>query len=286
VKTIEKALQKHRDQGEATSESRTQAAPLRGPAYRERPSGGPVSPIHVDLQHLRRIGIWPPAAMERQMRDEYRRIKRPLLANSTGRGAVSVERGNLIMMTSARPAEGKTFISVNLALSIAQEPDFDVLLIDGDVLSPAVSSIFGLEDRPGLLDVLSDASLPLESVTVPTDIPSLSILPAGRAQLLSTELLSSIRMDEIAGRLAAAGSHSIVLFDSPPLLPSPEAASLAHPVGQIVFVVKEGYTQQQDVIAAEELLDPGKPINFVLNQSRAGGPDYGYYSGGYGSSGE
>src|SRR5690606_4713039 len=111
--------------------------------------------------------------------DQYRHIKRPLISNATGRGGERLERGQLIMMASAMPGEGKTFTSINLALSMALEKDLSVLLVDADVAKPHISRTFGVEQEPGLLDILKDESSRVESVILPTDVPNLCILPAG-----------------------------------------------------------------------------------------------------------
>src|SRR5690606_6116067 len=116
---------------------------------------------------------------ERELADQYRQIKRPLIANAIGRGVQKPKNGHLIMMASALPGEGKTFTSINLALSLALEKDISVLLADADVPKPHISRIFGVETEPGLIDVLANESLDVESLILPTDTPHLSILPSG-----------------------------------------------------------------------------------------------------------
>ena len=296
---IEKALGRQRSN---TAESPVRPEPEREPEQNGATTAGaaaavapttppqgtaPIAagePVVMDLGRLRRHGIYPPPSMEHQIRDEYRRIKRPLLANATGRGAVAVAQGNLIMITSAMPGEGKTFTSVNLALSIARDPDFTVTLVDGDVARARTSRILGVQERPGLLDLLADERLQPSELILPTDVPSLSLLPAGRPHALSEELLSSDRMSRVLGQLGDASTHHILLFDSPPLLVSPEAVTLSSNVGQIVVVVKAAETLRHQVDAALNLLDEEKAINMVLNQSRGpAGGDYGsYYGYGYG----
>lgn len=296
---IEKALGRQRDPNEnpaqppADENTEPQATAAAVPATETvaEPAApaeahGPVAAgerIPMDLTRLRRYGIYPPPSMEHQIRDEYRRIKRPLLANASGRGAVPVQRGNLIMITSAMPGEGKTFTSLNLALSIARDPDFSVTLVDGDVARARTSRILGMQERPGLLDLLADERMLASDLILPTDINSLSLLPAGRPHSLSEELLSSHRMSRVLGQLADPSTHHIILFDSPPLLVSPEAVTLSGNVGQIVVVVKAAETLRHQVDAALDLLDEDKAINMVLNQSRGpAGGDYGsYYGYGY-----
>ncbi len=286
---IEKALGRQRDPDEqAQSEAQPAQAVAAGGA-RPMPAHGPVPPaklsesVHVDLTRLRQNGIYPPPSMERQIRDEYRRIKRPLLANAPGRSAMAVANGNLITITSALAGEGKTFTSLNLALSIARDPDFSVTLVDGDVARANTSGLLGIQERPGLLDLLADEGLAAGELILPTDVESLYVLPAGRPHGLSEELLSSERMDRVLAQLSEPTTRHIILFDSPPLLASTEAVTLASHVGQIVLVVKAATTPRHQVAAALELLDANKAINLVLNQSRGpAGGDYGsYYGYGY-----
>lgn len=233
----------------------------------------------VDFRQLRRYGIFPPDAMKPGVRDQYRRIKRPLLANAIGRKGLSVDRGNLIMVTSALPGEGKTFTSLNLALSIAQDPDFSVTLVDGDVVRAHVSRLLGVRDTLGLLDLLADESIAPGELVRPTTVESLNVLPAGRPHPRNEELLSSSRMERVISALADRNRHHIMLFDSPPLLSSPAALSLSSAVGQVVVVVKAGSTLRHQVVEAVDLLDQSKAINMVLNQTLGGigGEEYGDY---------
>lgn len=218
--------------------------------------------------------------------EQYRSIKRPLLMNAMGKSAAPVEKGNLIMVVSALPGEGKTFTSVNLALSMAMERDTTILLVDGDVSNPSLSRMLDLADLPGLTDVLLDGELDLGDVILDSNVPGLKVLPAGRIHPNSTELLASDKMAALTDELAMRYSNRIVLFDSPPLLITTQASVLTHQMGQILVVVDAGETSQQAVIDAIEMLDRSKVIGTVLNKQRwqFGQRTYGYYYG-YGSKG-
>ncbi len=233
----------------------------------------------VDRRALRMAGLMPPENQERALADQYRHIKRPLIGAATGRGGHKLGKGQLIMMASAMPGEGKTFTSINLALSMALEKDMSVLLVDADVPKPHISRTFGVDAEPGLLDVLRDPRTSVESVIIPTDVPNLSILPAGVRSDTATELLASHRMEETVNHLAASNPSRIVLIDSPPLLLTSESRALAHWVGQIVLVIRAGFTPQQAVMDAIAFLGDNKSIGLVLNQSNTATPGY-YY--GYG----
>lgn len=238
--------------------------------------------IRIDRESLRALGLLPPEHHERVLADQYRQIKRPLIANATGRGGVErLPKGQLIMVASAMPGEGKTFTSLNLALSIAMEKDVSVLLIDADALKPHIDRALGIQGEPGLLDLLRDESLHPESFIIPTDVPGLSVLPIGDATETTTELLASHRMEEIMGMLVASDSNRIAVIDSPPLLLTSESRVLADAVGQIVLVVRAESTLQQSVLDAISHLGEDKSIGLVLNQSTNVAPS-GYYYG-YGS---
>jgi exopolysaccharide/PEP-CTERM locus tyrosine autokinase len=171
------------------------------------------------------------------------------------------------MVASAMPGDGKTFTSINLALSFAMEKDLSVVLVDADVAKAHLSRILGVENELGLMDLLHDEQLDPESVVLPTDVPGLSILSAGKAKENATELLSSARMEHVAAQISARDPKRIVLFDSAPLLITSEAMALASAVGQIVMVVRAGVTPQSAVLDAIELLGEGKSIGLVLNQT-------------------
>ena len=255
------------------------SAPAMHPSA-ERASLGTLSPpLHIDHAHLRAHGLMPPEGAAQRMADEYRRIKRPLLAGAFGKGAARLPHGNLIMVGSSVPGEGKTFTSLNLALSIVQELDFTVLLVDADVAKPHISRVLELNDKPGLIDVLLDDSLDLQEVLVSTDVEGLRILPAGPVHRQSTELLASERMAALAAQMAERYPDRVLVFDTPPLLATTEAQAMSHLMGQVVLVVRAGITPQQAVLQSLETLGQRAGVNVVLNQLRGAWSDpyYGYY---------
>ena len=184
------------------------------------------------------------------------------------------------MVTSALAGEGKTFTSLNLAISIAQEQDLTVLLVDGDVAKPYISEVFGVSEMSGLLDLLQGDSRGPESLVVQTDMKGLSILPAGAPRSDANELLSGSRMENIVQQLVSRFPQRIVIFDTPPLLQTSESKVLASMAGQIVLVVKAESTSQGAVAEALQVLGGEKTVNLILNQSRTAGIEnryeYGY----------
>ena len=226
----------------------------------------PGQAVAIDQDALRAAGMLPPVHQEHEIAQQYRRIKRPLINNALGRGVAQLAGGNIIMITSAVPGEGKTFMSLNLALSMRLEEDVTVLLVDGDVVNPRFTQILGLESRPGLLDLAKDPALSAEMVIVPTDLPGLSFLPAGRQDANATELVASARMHQVVSKLGSENPARLVLFDSAPLLVTTESQALAHFAGQVVVVVHADQTQQHVVFDALETLGEDKPVFLVLNQ--------------------
>lgn len=214
--------------------------------------------------------------------DEYRRIKRPLLSNAFGKSASLVDHGNLILVTSSVPGEGKTHTAANLALSIAQEKDHTVLLVDCDVNKHGMSKLFGLTDQPGLVDVLEDDNLTIGDVILRTDIPELSIIGAGKGHEYVTELLASQKMSAFVSEITSRYENRVIIFDGPPLLPTPQTQVLANLVGQVAFVIEAGKTTQSLVDEALEMIPNEKATNIIMNKSEGmlGRPsyNYGYYS--------
>jgi receptor protein-tyrosine kinase len=236
--------------------------------------------IDLDLARLHRMGFITPDTHAHQLVDEYRVVKRPIIRNALGREGARVKNGNLVMVTSALPGEGKTFTSVNLALSVALELDNTVLLVDGDVAHPSLPDLLGSPHSPGLLDILSGADLDIADVLVKTNVEKLTLLPAGMHHRRSTELLASEQMASLARELAARYSDRIIIFDSPPLLSTTEARVLASLMGQIVMVVACDATSQHDVTAALSTIEDCEVVLMMLNKATRSevGTYYGYYA--------
>jgi protein-tyrosine kinase len=222
--------------------------------------------VNIDRAALRAAEVIPSVEQERQLGHDYRQLKRPLLANAFGRGVPAMASGRALMVASALPGDGKTFTSINLAMSIALEKDVSVLLVDADVAKPHVSRLLNILEEPGLLDVLRDDNLDVESTILNTDVPNLYVLPAGRNADTATELLASVRMQSVVAQLCARDPNRVVLFDSPPLLLTSESRVLATHVGQVVVVVRADVTPQQAVLDALQLLPENRFVGLVLNQ--------------------
>jgi exopolysaccharide/PEP-CTERM locus tyrosine autokinase len=241
----------------------------------------PQKHMTLDTLALRLEGYLPEEGRERQFTEHYRRIKRPLIDKALA-GTAAVGEPHVIMVTSALPGDGKTFTSINLALSMALERDISVLLVDCDVAKRHITEVMGLKADGGLLDALVDESIDIESLVVQTNVRGLSILPAGRRMEAAAELLSSNRMRHIVGSLCARHPRRIVVLDSPPLLITNEGRALVKMAGQVVLVVRAGHTPQNAVQEAMALFDMQQAGGVILNQVMVSSIE-GYY--GYGSYG-
>ena len=294
MSTIERAIEKlsrERQQEQPPEPISAEASPpVEEPSARlpEPPDDGAgvpeptVSPVHLDLSRLSVEGMLNLHAEQGDpLAEQFRRIKRPLLQNAQGKGAAQVEHPNLIMITSSLAGEGKTFTAINLALSIAMEMDKTVLLVDADVPNPQVTRRLGVKVERGLTDVLTDADVELKDVLVRTDIPNLTLLPAGRRHPRANELLASAGMHNLIEELATRYADRVVIFDSPPLILTSEARGLAGLMGQSVLVVEESRTPQPVLKDALGMLESSGIVGLVLNKThrRLGA---GYYGGYYG----
>lgn len=232
----------------------------------------------IDLAKLKQAGMVTPNAGRTPLSEQFRAIKRELIRNAFNPEARSVRNGNLIMVTSSLPGEGKTFCSVNLALSIAMEMDHTVLLVDTDVTRPGVLRTLGLEADTGLTDVLLRRCQIAEAL-IKTNIQTLSIIPPGSNHEKVPELLASQTMSGVLDEMANRYGDRIIIFDSPPLLAASESRALAAKVGQVVVVVEAETTTQHALQEALAQIETCPNISLVYNKGREfpGGENYHYY---------
>jgi len=246
-----------------------------------RPLSRTTRTLRIDLDQLRRQSIITPDGGRSPITEGFRRIKRHLLTNVANPKAGA--SANLVMMTSALSGEGKTFCAINLAISIALELDYTVLLVDADVAKPSIPRALGIEAEKGLMDVLLDHRIDLAEVLCKTSIDKLMLLPAGTAHQHATELLASDAMRMLLREMAARYHDRIIIFDSPPLLAASEAGVLANQMGQIVVVVEAGRTTEAVLKDALGRIDSSKVAGLLLNKGEGSGLEYGYGGYGYGA---
>ena len=172
----------------------------------------------LDLGRLQASGFITPALQHSKLLQEFRLIKRPLIQHALGRSATQAPNRNLIMVTSAVPDEGKTFVAINLAMSLAMEVDCRVLLVDADVLAPSVPEVLRIEPAKGLMDVLTGAGTPLRETVLGTNVERLSLLLAGTPHSNAAEFLASEAMTRLLSELSSRypGPHRRVRFAAAP----------------------------------------------------------------------
>lgn len=224
--------------------------------------------VELDLNHMRESGMVTAAGGRTALVEDFRIIKRPLIKKALAERAPGERPGNLIMITSSLPGEGKTYCAINLAMSIAMELDHTVLLVDADVARPSVLRVLGLPAQRGLMDLLLDEKLDMSEVMLRTNVDTLSILSAGTSSPRATELLASKTMSDFVNEIASRYPDRIVIFDSPPLLLTSEAHVLAGLMGQIVVVVEAETTTQHAVKESLRQLEGCSNINLIYNKTR------------------
>lgn len=242
---------------------------------------GPHHRIDRDL--LREQGMIHPESGVTGLLEEFRIVKRQLLlhAKELQRSGMGT-RAQRILVCSPLPGEGKTYTSVNLALSIAAEKESEVLLVDADFAKPSILSSLGLPGGKGLMDALTDPSVDVADCVIGTDIGGLWVLPAGSMTNSDTEHLSSSRTAAVLDRLVQGAPNRIVIFDSPPALAASPAAELAKYAGQAVLVARCDRTGQGSLEDAISLLSSCPNIQLLLNgvhfspSGRRFGSYYGY----------
>ncbi len=221
--------------------------------------------VMLDFASLRESGRLPSEANALQTDEEIRRIKWPLLNSIAKRNGANPVRNNVILVTSALAGEGKTFTSLNLALSVVRDREMRVILVDGDVARPGLTPALGLQGRPGLNDVLEDASLTISSVTYQTDIAGLFVVPAGKWHDRAPEFFAGSRMPQIIDDLIRRVGNGVVILDSSPLLATNEAQVVTRYVGQVLVVVRADSTSHHAVKDAVSLIDASASVSAVLN---------------------
>ncbi|GAA0766336.1 Mrp family chromosome partitioning ATPase [Erythromicrobium ramosum] len=225
--------------------------------------GGPL--VHIDREHLRDGGLIVPEDPVTGLLEEFRIVKRELLADARA-GASPLARR--ILVCSPHPGEGKTYCATNLAIALAAERGLEVLLVDADVVKPSVALRLGIDVEQGLMDALADPSIRPESLVIRTDIEGLFVLPAGTATSLDAEYLASARTGEVLDRLTQGAPDRIVIFDTPPALAASPAAELAQHVGQALLVVRADETSRAALEDAQQLLSACGDIKLLLNAAR------------------
>lgn len=234
--------------------------------------------VNIDREMLEEEGLISPEAPVTGLLEEFRIVKRELLADARHSGEDNARR---VLVSSPHMDEGKTYCAMNLAIALAAERDVEAILVDADVINPSVARRFDIELGAGLMDALADKSLRPEDLVSPTDIPGLFILPAGTSSARDSEYLTSNRTGQVLDRLTRGAPNRFLIFDTPPALAASPAAELAAHVGQTVLVVRADETSRAALDDAVQLLSACSDIKLLLNatQFSPSGRRFGDYYG-------
>jgi Mrp family chromosome partitioning ATPase len=212
----------------------------------------PSAPDFDDLEgrgrELKRVGaVQTPHFDESRTREEFRVLKRHMVARMKNAPERQSLRPGTILITSASPGEGKTTVTLGLAMSFMFERDCRVVLIDADMRSPELSRRMKLSEEPGLLDFLDDDRLQISDIVYPTSVKGVYAVPAGRPRVTAPELIGGDRMRALLDTLHGGDEPRIIIMDSGSVLSCSETISLATHAGQILFVVAKGQTKRVDI---------------------------------------
>ena len=213
--------------------------------------------------------------------EEYRKLKSVVAAF-----ARQAEFKNVIMVTSSVSSEGKSITSLNLAISLAQEFDHTVLLIDADLRKPSLQEYLGMKPGKGLSEYLS-GEVELSELLIKSGIGRLTLLPAGTPVRNPVELFSSQKLRDLLVEIKHRYHDRFIIIDTPPLLPFAEARSLGALVDGVLFVIREGVVTPANLQEAMKTIDSRKLIGTVFNEATQSSLNghYHYYGYGYGYGG-
>jgi exopolysaccharide/PEP-CTERM locus tyrosine autokinase len=229
---------------------------------------------NIVLSELRDSKLVALSAPKSVPSEQYRTLKTKLFQMRSGRNLRS------ILVTSAVPSDGKTLTAVNLALTIAQEIEQRVLLIDCDLRRPSVHKTLGFPKTDGLADFLSQ-TMESSRVVLPTNIPNLCVVPAGTIPDNPAELLNTQKMKELLASMSL--QFDWVIVDSPPIVPFSDAELLSSLVDGTLLVVRVSRTPAESLTKAAQALKNGNILGVVFNGTQAKKhSSYYYYS--FGSS--
>jgi protein-tyrosine kinase len=247
-----------------------------------------LPPIRLAL--LEQAGLMADRAARSRISEELWLVQRQTLRTAfalvaglkdvqSGEAKTAAAPANLLLVTSARPGEGKSFTALNLAAGIARQGDHPVLLIDADVKASSLTQLLGLRAAPGLLDLAADGALDPARLEHPTELERLSILPTGAASARGSDLLASRHVGQLLHGLARRHPQRLVILDGAPCLATSDPAALAPLMGQIIFVVEAERTQRRSVEDALDLIQDCPTITLLLNKMRQGaGHAFGAYA--------
>lgn len=240
---------------------------------------GPGAFPQIDPIPLRNELLVTATEPQSAMAEEYRKLKEMVIKLTS-----ADHTKNTLMVTSAMIGEGKSITALNLAISMAQEYDHTVLLIDGDLRKPSIDRYLDLGPRPGLTECLLD-NADVAGLLVKTGVGKLVVLPAGRIAPNPAELFSSSKMRSLILEMKHRYADRFIIIDTPPVLPFAETRTLSGIVDGVIVVVKSGLSPLEDVQDALDAMRGANILGLVYNQVTvdALSSSYAYYYNNYSS---
>ena len=220
----------------------------------------------IDTADLNERGMYPHADFVRRQQEDYRTIRREVIAATRSRAAPGAAViGPIAVVTSALAGEGKTYTALNLALSMASEGIHDVLLIDADTVRRSLTQALDLGDAPGLIELLGRPGRSFMDYALRTSVERLRVLPAGVPCDGASDLFSFGRVGPVVAAINSALGGHIVIVDTAPILLSSDTPVLTDAAGQVLLVVRAGHTLQDSVKDAVSRIKQSVPVGLVLN---------------------
>jgi receptor protein-tyrosine kinase len=248
----------------AAAQMASQMAPL-------SPATAFVPPPPIEFAVLEQAGMIPWGRKRDRVAEEFRLVQSQVLRQldaAAKSGPQGTSLPNLVMITSARPNEGKSFVSLNLAASIAHFGSRQVLLVDADAKHTSLSHHLNLAEQPGLLDFGAGLMPRPETLIVPTRVETLSILPIGGVGPGRGDLAAKVAIATAIERLARRFAPTVIVLDAPPCLSTSDPSALAPVVGQTVFVIEAERTRRGEVESSLDLIAACPTITLLLNKSQ------------------
>lgn len=252
----------------ARAERAQQPDPVSGDQTSPAPATTPVE--QVTYSQTRHIEVPQPILRQKRVvtgfapcefTDAYKILRTQVLQR------LNENHWNVLAITSPGTGEGKTLTALNLAVSLAMEVDYTVLLVDANLRHPSLHEHLGLPGKPGLSDyLLEDTPLP-ELLVHPEGIDHLTVLPGGSALLNSAEMLNSPKMSRLVDELKNRYAGRIVIFDLPPVLDAADAMAFSPYVDATLLVVEEGKTTRSEIENAVDMLSSTNILGTVLNKA-------------------
>jgi len=233
----------------------------------------PTQPLlTLNYHRLQAAGFITPSSPRSSNTEEFRVIKRQLLKTAFNEDrSRRTTRSNVLMVTSSIPGEGKTFISMNLAMSLSMERDLHLLLVDTDTHRHGLSTLVGADqqDNVGLVDLMLNPKLEIRDILLRTNLPNLSFIPSGRPHPQGVELLSSQEMVAVMDELAQRYPDRLIIIDTPPLLACTDGVALSSLVGHAIIVVSKDVTAKRQLNQTLEMLEGCENISCIMNMDNS-----------------